>query len=61
MSDNYFPSKTAKFLKSDVQLFGNPHNPALKESSPMAEILLFTRRNDSSMKQADLRDIFKKA
>jgi len=25
----------------------------------MNEILLFTRRNDSSMKQADFRDIFK--
>ena len=27
----------------------------------MAETLLVTRKNDSSMKQADLRDIFKKS
>jgi hypothetical protein len=32
-----------------------------KENSLKARILLLTRKNDSSMKQADLRDMFRKA
>ena len=46
---------TAKFinLMSD--------NPALEASSPKTKSFAFYQKNVSSMKQADFRDMFKKA
>jgi hypothetical protein len=39
----------------------NPDNPALEESSPKNENFAFYHKKASLMKQADLRDMFKKA